>query len=114
MRPKELVLVNTSDNILFGGIPGAKTKELNENITQKVFAQVLLSKGQAGSRASSISQMYRCAKIRENPQSVFLLKRMKRKRMKRLLLPHQWAAQGLLSGAGGLEGWTAQRLELPS
>lgn len=37
MRPEELVLLNASDIILLGGIPGAKIKEPRENITQKVF-----------------------------------------------------------------------------
>lgn len=56
MRPEELVLVNTSDNILLGGIPGAKIKELNENITKTFFFCVVLSpKGQAGDRTSSVS-----------------------------------------------------------
>ena len=29
MRPVELVLVNISDNILLGGIPGAKNRRTN-------------------------------------------------------------------------------------
>lgn len=44
VRPEDIVLLNTSDNILLGGIPGAEQKKIWEHYTKNICS----AKGRAG------------------------------------------------------------------
>lgn len=53
MRPEEIALLNTSDNILLGGIPGAEQKKKLEHYTKNIYTVLKVE------QASSISRIYK-------------------------------------------------------
>ena len=64
VRPVELVLVNISDNILLGGIPGAKNRRTNwEQNTQSIFTINTRCSKSGGTSLSS--QIYRICHFTE-------------------------------------------------